>query len=164
MCSRVWEDEWNCEDNSLCRFLLGWNIPKYCIHFWIFLFVLGWLTGTLVVLHNLFFSCKGLNLRLSENVSKWFLFYLSTHNSLHTVIWTLDKWLFGRWGVGFTGFHRGADIITRRTSRTQNPEEERLNWVSEGRTPQWEYCGEWVLISWEWFCLWKDERYAGCHH
>lgn len=82
------------------------------------LFVLGLFAGTFwYVLHNLFFSCKGINLGFSENVSTWLLFHLSTHNGLHNGVWILDKCLFGRWGVGLPGFHWAAEMIKRRTNR-----------------------------------------------
>lgn len=81
----------------------------------------------------------------------------------HTLLFKLwKKCPFGRSHVEDAGFHRGADMLMRRTDRTQNAKGRRLNWVSEGKSPQWEYCGRMSLFFGSGFGyeLWGKERCA----
>lgn len=118
VCTVDTESEWNSEDKPipnlypLCRFSLGWNMPKLSTVHTFFLYVLGWLTGALFSMYctTYPFHVRGLILGLVK---------VSPHHSSSTSSPTkMHKLLFKLWKSGSledeVWFSRGS----RRPSRT----------------------------------------------
>lgn len=125
-------------------FGLEYSNLKQCTGF-LTLYILGWLTGPCSVWFctTYFFHVRGLILSLST----LFLLHLSIHSSPHTAIWTLEKWLFGRWGT----ISREKQIWSPEGLKEYSiGKEEHWSKSLEGSHHNKNIVKEWVLISWEW--------------
>ena len=149
------EGEWNNEDQthqisncSVYSFWVGIFQPKamYTLLDFVHTWLANWALLSMI-LHNLFFSCEGLNLEFSESLSTLFLLHFSTHSSPNTAIWALEKWLFGRWGT----ISRGKQIwLPEGLKEYSIGKEEHWSKSLEGSHHKENIVKEWVLISWEW--------------